>query len=167
MEWLIKLDADLLRQVAIQIATFLVFLVIVKVFFADKIKEVLAKRQEAIEHDLTEAAKANEDAKKLEAQYTEVMKGAMDEKTDILRSATEDGKKMKEQIVTEAREQAETIIENARKEIDRERTQAEKELRDSIVDMTIDAAEKISGKTFTEEDHARLINESISMIKEV
>ena len=167
MEWLIKLDADLLRQVVIQIATLLVFFVIVKVFFADKIKAVLDQRKEAIEHDLTEAAKANEDAKKLEAQYAEVMKGAMDEKTDILRSANEDGKKMKEQIVTEAREQAETIIENARKEIDRERTQAEKELRDSIVDMTIDAAEKISGKTFTEEDHARLINESISMIKEV
>ena len=98
MEWLIKLDADLLRQVVIQIATFLVFFVIVKVFFADKIKEILAQRQDAIEHDLTEAAKANEDAKKLEAQYTEVMKGAMDEKTDILRSANEDGKKMKERI---------------------------------------------------------------------
>ena len=64
-------------------------------------------------------------------------------------------------------EQAETIITNARKEIDRERTQAEKELRDSIVDMTIDAAEKISGKSFTKEDHAQLISESISMIKEV
>lgn len=167
MEWLIKLDASLLRQVAIQIATFLVFFVIVKVFFADKIKAILAERREAIEHDLTEAAKASEDAKKLEAEYTEVMKGALDEKTAILHSANEDGKKMKEQIVTEAREQAETIIENARKEIDRERALAEKELRDSIVDITIDAAEKISGKTFTEEDHARLINESISMIKEV
>ena len=167
MEWLIKLDASLLRQVAIQIATFLVFFVIVKVFFADKIKAILAERKEAIEHDLTEAAKANEDAKKLEAEYTEVMKGALDEKTAILHSANEDGKKMKEQIVTEAREQAETIIENARKEIDRERAQAEKELRDSIVDMNIDAAEKISGKTFTEEGHARLINDSISMIKEV
>ena len=60
MEWLIKLDADLLRQVVIQIATFLVFFVIVKVFFADKIKAVLDQRKEAIEHDLTEAAKANE-----------------------------------------------------------------------------------------------------------
>ena len=107
------------------------------------------------------------DADEIRSTMCEVMKGALDEKTAILHSANEDGKKMKEQIVTEAREQAETIIENARKEIDRERTQAEKELRDSIVDMTIDAAEKISGKTFTEEDHARLINESISMIKEV
>jgi F-type H+-transporting ATPase subunit b len=95
------------------------------------------------------------------------MKGAHDEKAAILHSAAEDGEQMKEKIVAEAREQAETIITNARKEIDRERTQAEKELRDSIVDMTIDAAEKISGKSFTKEDHAQLISESISMIKEV
>ena len=35
MEWVIKLDDDLLRQVAIQIAKFIVFVVIVKGFFAD------------------------------------------------------------------------------------------------------------------------------------
>ena len=167
MSWLIKLDVDLVRQVVIQIATFLVFFVIVKVFFADKIKAILAERKEAIEKDLTAAAKANEEAKELSAHYEEVLKGAQDEKAAIIHTATEDGNKMKEQIVSEAREQAETIITNARKEIDRERTQAEKELRDSIVDMTIDAAEKISGKSFTKEDHAKLISDSISMIKEV
>ncbi len=165
--WLIKLDADLIRQVVIQAAVFLAFFVVVKVFFADKIKEILAKRQESIESELSEAAKTNEDAKELEAKYSEMMKGAQDEKAAIIHTATEDGARMKDQIVQEAREQAETIIENARKEIDRERTQAEKELRDSIVDMTIDAAEKISGKSFTKEDHAQLISESISMIKEV
>ncbi len=167
MSWLIKLDADLIRQVVIQAAVFLVFFVVVKVFFADKIKEVLAKRQDAIEQELNEAAKTNEDARELEAEYSEMMKGAQDEKAAIIHAATEDGTRMKDQIVQEAREQAETIITNARKEIDRERTQAEKELRDSIVDMTIDAAEKISGKSFTKEDHAQLISESISMIKEV
>ena len=167
MSWLIKLDADLIRQVVIQAATFLAFFVIVKVFFADKIKEMLDKRKEAIEHDLSEAEKANASAKDLEAKYAEMIKGAQDERTEILHGATEDGTKIKEQIVQEAREQAETIITNARKEIDAERTQAEKELRDSIVDITIDAAEKISGKSFSDEDHAKLINDSISMIEEV
>lgn len=165
--WLIKIDADLIRQVVIQASVFLVFFVVVKVFFADKIKEILNKRQEAVEQELNDAAKTNESARQLEAQYSEMMKGAQDEKAAIIHSATEDGARMKEQIVQEAREQAETIITNARKEIDRERIQAEKELRDSIVDMTIDAAEKISGKSFTKEDHARLISDSISMIKEV
>ena len=165
--WLIKIDADLIRQVVIQASVFLVFFVVVKVFFADKIKEILNKRQEAVEQELNDAAKTNESARQLEAQYSEMMKGAQDEKAAIIHSATEDGARMKEQIVREAREQAETIITNARKEIDRERIQAEKELRDSIVDMTIDAAEKISGKSFTKEDHAQLISDSISMIKEV
>ena len=165
--WLIKIDASLIRQVIIQGATFLAFFVVVKVFFADKIKAMLEKRQEVIEKDLSTATEAKANAEKLENEYAEIMKGAHDEKAAILHSATEDGEQMKEKIVAEAREQAETIITNARKEIDRERTQAEKELRDSIVDMTIDAAEKISGKSFTKEDHAQLISESISMIKEV
>ena len=165
--WLIKIDASLIRQVIIQGATFLAFFVVVKVFFADKIKAMLEKRQEVIEKDLSAATEAKANAEKLKNEYAEIMKGAHDEKAAILHSATEDGEQMKEKIVAEAREQAETIITNARKEIDRERTQAEKELRDSIVDMTIDAAEKISGKSFTKEDHAQLISESISMIKEV
>lgn len=165
--WLIKLDINLIRQIIIQGATFLAFFVIVKVFFADKIKAILAQRQEAIEKDLNAATEAKESAKKLESEYAEIMKGAHDEKAAIIHSAAEDGEVMKDKIVAEAREQAETIITNARKEIDRERTQAEKELRDSIVDMTIDAAEKISGKSFTKEDHDRLISDSISMIKEV
>lgn len=167
MSWLIKLDADLIRQVVIQIATFLVFFVIVKVFFADKIKAMLEQRKAAIEKDLTDATEAKESAKQLEVQYTELMKEAQDKRAEILHGAAEEGTKAKEQIVSEAHEQAETIITNARKEIDREREQAEKELRDSIVDMTIDAAEKISGKSFTKEDHAKLISDSISMIKEV
>ena len=165
--WLIKLDANLIRTIVIQGATFLAFFMIVKVFFADKIKAMLEERKNAIAKDLSAANEAKENAEKLQSEYAEILKGAHDEKTAIIHSATEDGEVMRDKIVAEAREQAETIITNARKEIDRERTQAEKELRDSIVDMTIDAAEKISGKSFTKEDHAQLIDESISMIKEV
>ena len=165
--WLIKIDAGLIRQVIIQGGVFLAFFVVVKVFFADKIKAILEQRKEIIEKDLSAATEAKENAEKLENEYAEMIKGAHDEKAEILHNAAQDGEIMKEKIVAEAREQAETIITNARKEIDRERTQAEKELRDSSVDMTIDAAEKISGKSFTKEDHAQLISESISMIREV
>lgn len=165
--WLIKIDADLIRQVIIQGALFITFFIIVKVFFADKIKEILKKRQETIEKDLSSATEAKNSAEQMKNEYAEIMKGAQDEKAAIIHKATEDGEKMKEQIVGDAREQAEIIKQNAEKEIDRERTQAEKELRDSIVDMTIDAAEKISGKSFTKEDHDRLISDSIDMIKEV
>lgn len=161
MSWLIKLDADLIRQVIIQAATFLVFFIIVKVFFADKLKDILKKRQEAIEKDIDDAAAAKDNAKALETQYAELMQNAKDEKAEILRIAQNDGEQLRNEIVADARTQADTMLQNARTEIDRERAQAEKDLKESVVDMAIDAAEKITGKTLTEEDQRKLIDDAI------
>ncbi|MBR5872798.1 MAG: ATP synthase F0 subunit B, partial [Oscillospiraceae bacterium] len=116
--WLIKLDANLIRTIVIQGATFLAFFMVVKVFFADKIKAMLEERKEAIAKDLSAADAAKANAEKLENEYAEMLKGAHDEKAEILHSATKDGEMMRDKIVAEAREQAETIITNARKEID-------------------------------------------------
>lgn len=166
MSWLVKLDADLIRQIIIQAATFLAFFLVVKVFFADKIKKILDERQNAIEQEIDEAAEANQNAKALETEYAELMKGAKDEKAEILHAANEDGEKIREQIVADAHAEAAGILDTARKQIDRERTQAEKDLKDSVVDMAITAAEAISGKTLTEADQQALIDEAISSIKE-
>ena len=100
--WLIKIDAGLIRQVIIQGAVFLAFFVVVKVFFADKIKAILEQRKEIIEKDLSAATEAKANAEKLENEYAEIMKGAHDEKAAILHSAAEDGEQMKEKIVAEA-----------------------------------------------------------------
>ena len=99
--WLIKLDANLIRTIVIQGATFLAFFMVVKVFFADKIKAMLEERKEAIAKDLSAATEAKENAEKLENEYADILKGANEEKASIIRSATEDGEQMKEKIVAE------------------------------------------------------------------
>ena len=75
--WLIKLDANLIRTIVIQGATFLAFFVVVKVFFADKIKAMLEERKEAIAKDLSAANEAKENAEKVleietKKQYSQV-----------------------------------------------------------------------------------------------
>lgn len=167
MSWLIKLDADLLRQVAIQAFTFLAFFVIVKVFFADKIKEILEKRQELIEKDLTDAKEAKDAAEKSKAEFDQIMKEASDKKADIIKAATEDGKRVKDEIVSDARSEATKILDTARKEIEKERQDAQKGMKDMVVDMSIDAAEKITAKTLDKKDHEKLIEDCISGIEEV
>lgn len=166
MSWLVKLDADLIRQVIIQAATFLVFFVVVKVFFADKIKEILDKRRQAIEKELDEAEASNQHAKALEEEYAVHMRGALDEKAAILKNASEDGVRTKAQIIADAHLEATVLLDNARKEISREKSQAEKELQEGIVDLAISAAETVSGQTLTDEDQRKLIEESIRMIRE-
>jgi len=166
MSWLIKLDADLIRQVIIQAATFLVFFIVVKVFFADKIRDILKKRQEVIEKDIDEAAAAKDNAKALETQYSALIENAKDEKAEILRAAEAQGKEMKGEIVAAAKTQADTLLQNARTEIERERAQAEKELRESVVDIAIDAAEKITKKSLSDADQRKLIGDAIRELTE-
>ena len=48
-----------------------------------------------------------------------------------------------------------------------EKAKAQEEFKDTIIEMTMDAAEKVVGKSLSREDHLDLINESISMFKEV
>ena len=166
MSWLVKLDADLIRQVIIQAATFLAFFMVVKVFFADKIRKMLSDRQEAVEKEITEAEASNTRAKALEEEYEACMKGALDEKAAILKNASEDGVRTKAQIIADAHLEASVLLGDARKEISREQVQAERALKDQVVDLAISAAQSVSGQTLTDEDQRRLIEESIRLIRE-
>ena len=123
------------------------------------------KENQTVETDATENAEAATD--KLQKEYDEKVAAIENERIEIIRKAATDAQEVKDRIVGEAREQAGTIIENAKKEIEAEKAKAQEEFKDTIIEMTMDAAEKVVGKSLSREDHLDLINESISMFKEV
>ena len=96
------------------------------------------------------------------------VKGIIDERqhqiTSGLDSADEATRKA-EEIEREC--QAAEIVENAKKDIKVQQERAEKEFVGSMIDLTIEAAEKIVGKSLNKEDHMNLISESINQFKEV
>jgi F-type H+-transporting ATPase subunit b len=53
------------------------------------------------------------------------------------------------------------MIAEAKKEIERERDKALSSIKENVVDLTLLATEKLIGKAMKEEDHLRLIEESI------
>ena len=165
--WLIRIDAELLKQAAIQLVTFLIYFVVVKKFFYDKINGIITKRKEMVAASLESAKSADENAERLQKEYDEKVAAIENERIEIIRKAATDAQEVKDRIVGEAREQAGTIIENAKKEIEAEKAKAQEEFKDTIIEMTMDAAEKVVGKSLSREDHLDLINESISMFKEV
>ncbi|MBO4360110.1 MAG: F0F1 ATP synthase subunit B [Eubacteriaceae bacterium] len=165
--WLIRIDAELLKQAAIQLVTFLIYFVVVKKFFYDKINGIITKRKEMVAASLESAKSADEKAERLQKEYDEKVAAIENERIEIIRKAATDAQEVKDRIVGEAREQAGTIIENAKKEIEAEKAKAQEEFKDTIIEMTMNAAEKVVGKSLSREDHLDLINESISMFKEV
>ena len=75
--------------------------------------------------------------------------------------------KIRTDYVTNSSSSSFIFDENAKKEIEAEKAKAQEEFKDTIIEMTMDAAEKVVGKSLSREDHLDLINESISMFKEV
>lgn len=165
--WLIRIDAELLKQAAIQLVTFLIYFVAVKKFFYDKINGIITKRKEAVAASLDSAKSADEKAALLQKEYDEKVAELENERIEIIRKAATDAQEVKDRIVDEARAQADSMIDSARKEIEAEKAKAQEEFKDTIIEMTMDAAEKVVGKALSREDHLDLINESISMFKEV
>ena len=161
------MDGELVKQALIQASTFLVFFMVIKKFFYDKINNILVERKEKVETDFENARLANEKALELEAEYSEKVSQIESERIDVLKKAAADAEIIKSGIVKEAREQASGIIVKAQDEITAERKKAEESLKDSIADLSIEAAQKVIGKTLNKQDHLKLIEESISMFKEV
>lgn len=165
--WLIRIDAELLKQALIQLITFLLYFVVIKKFFYDKINGMIQQRKEMVSASLNEAKAADDKAEQLEKEYEARVGEIENERVEIIRKAAEDAQQVKERIVNEAREQANAIIENAGKEVEAQKAKAQEEFKDAIIDMTMEAAEKVVKKSLSKEDHLALINESISMFKEV
>ncbi len=164
---MIRIDAELLKQALIQLITFLLYFVVIKKFFYDKINGIIQQRKETVSASLNEAKAADDKAEQLEREYEARVGEIENERVEIIRKAAEDAQQVKERIVNEAREQADAIIENAGKEVEAQKAKAQEEFKDAIIDMTMEAAEKVVKKSLSKEDHLALINESISMFKEV
>ena len=165
--WLIRIDAELLKQALIQLITFLLYFVVIKKFFYDKINGMIQQRKEMVSASLNEAKAADDKAEQLEKEYEARVGEIENERVEIIKKAAEDAQQVKERIVGEAREQANAIIENAGKEVEAQKAKAQEEFKDAIIDMTMEAAEKVVKKSLSKEDHLALINDSISMFKEV
>jgi len=165
--WLIRVDIELIKQALIQLVTFLCYYVIIKKFFYDKIKGIMVKRQEMVSTSLDAAKAADEKALQLENEYAEKVAQLEKERAEMIKKSAEDAKQTKERIIQEAKDQAQGIIESANRQIEKDMAKAQEEFKDSIVDLTMDAAEKVVKKSLSRQDHIDLINESISMLKEV
>ncbi len=71
---------------------------------------------------------------------------------------------MKNDIESVARENAETMISKAKTQIEAESQKAIQEIKSSVVDLSIEAAEKIIEKNLDTEDNRKLVDQTLDSI---
>ncbi|MGN0593843.1 MAG: ATP synthase F0 subunit B, partial [Hominimerdicola sp.] len=91
------LSIDLTTIIATLLNTLILFLVI-KHFLFDKVNKVIDDRKNEVAETYKQADEANENAKKLEAEYNQKIMGAKEESAEIIQSATRKAQQRSDEI---------------------------------------------------------------------
>ncbi|MEF9969621.1 MAG: F0F1 ATP synthase subunit B [Ruthenibacterium sp.] len=139
----------------------------VKHFLFKPVQAILAKRQESIQTQYTEAEKAEESAKAMQVEYEARLANAKAEATDIVKTATTRATMRGEELVSAARNEANALKVKADADIASERKRAAGELKNDISSLALGIAGKVVEKEIDPATHRALIDEFIQQVGEV
>jgi F-type H+-transporting ATPase subunit b len=158
----IKIDPALL---GVQIATFLLAIVILWKFLWKPLAKFMEKRTRGIEQDIANARKSREQAEEIEAQFKARLTQIDEETRVILRRAADENKRMRDRMLAEAQEEARRLIQNASRQIEADQRHAIRELRTETVRLAVLIAEKALKQSVDPEVQERLIKEFVEGLK--
>jgi F-type H+-transporting ATPase subunit b len=143
------------------IVCFLISLYVLKRYAFGPIQKLIDERRERIRAALDEADHARSEARKLLEEHRKLIGQAKSEAEEILaetrRVAEANQRRMREE--TEADRQRR--IEETRRQVETETRRALEQIRAEVADLSLIAAEKVTRRSFSDEDHRRLIEEAV------
>ena len=135
--------------------------VLLRRFAFGPVQRIIDQRRDRIREALDEADKARQEARQLR---------------ELTAKEREQAKADREQILEESRRQAQTLFQQARQkadddlrerlaknqeELEAENRRMQEQIRRDVVELTLLAAEKVTGKALDADDQRRLIDETI------
>lgn len=138
---------------------FTILLILLRLFLYKPVLKLLDERRRRIQEGLESAEQATSQAQASEDQARAAMQEAQQQARDTIQQAQEAAGRVREQLEQQARANADQIVTRAREEVQAERDQAIGQLRREFADLTIAAAERVTGQAIDRQAHQRLIDE--------
>lgn len=147
-----------------QVAAFIILLVVV-IFVAYKpVKKMLKQRQDYIEQEISDAEKSKSAAAINFAQSQETIIASKKEASQIIEEARIEANKQQEEILADARNQVNKMKADAEKDIIRSRQEALDDIHKEMVDIALLTTSEILKREVNEEDNSRLAKEFIDKL---
>jgi F-type H+-transporting ATPase subunit b len=146
------------------IVTFVLVLWFLRRFAFGRIQGMIDQRRDRIREALDEADKAREEARELRELVKKEREEALADREKIL----DESRRQAQRQLDQARERADTDLrerlEKNREELEAENARLREQIRRDVVELTLLASEKVTGKVLDEEDQRRLIDETIAEV---
>ena len=144
-----------------QICNLFIQLLIVKIFFLDKIKAVLDKRRETADKQIADAEAAKSEAAAIKQTYEENMRQAKTKADDMILSAQKTAAQRSAEIISQAQKQAAQIKTKAASDIEMEKKKAINDAKNEISDLAMAIAGKVVGRELNDADQDGMIDRFI------
>ena len=149
-----------------QIANLFIQLLVVKIFFLDKIKAILDQRREAADKEITDAQAAHAEAAAIKATYEQNMKEAKLKADDMLAAAQKTATLRSEEIISQAQQTAAQIKAKASSDIEMEKKKAINDAKNEISGLALAIAGKVVERELNSADQSDLIDRFIDELGE-
>jgi F-type H+-transporting ATPase subunit b len=140
-----------------QVVTFIILLVILRVFAYKPVMRMLDERSKRIRESMDQAEALKEQSARAEEQVKKQLEEASREGQERLARAVKAGEDVRQKAQEDARKDADILLSRARAEIQRERDDAIAGVRREFADLTVLAAGKVIEKSLDKEEHRELI----------
>lgn len=166
MSRVFDIDLQLLADsVLMMIAIFILFLA-ASYFLFNPVRAMLDKRKNKIKEELENAARSEEEARTLKAEYDEKIKNIDKEAEVILADARKRALDNENRIVAQAHEEANRIIERAKNEAELEKQKAADDVKKEMVVLASLMAGKVVKASINTEVQESLVDETLKEIGE-
>ena len=146
------------------ILTFLIVLWVLRRFAFGRIQGMIDQRRDRIREALDEADKARQEARELRELVRKEREEAKVERERILDESRRQAQVQLDQARTAADTDLKERLEKNREELDAENARLREQIRRDVVELTLLAAEKVTGKVLDEDDQRRLIDETVAEV---
>lgn len=154
-----------ISQIIIQIIAFLVMLWVMKRYGWQRLLNVLEARREKIKAEFASIDAQKEEAKKLTVQYEEKLKEMSANARKKIQEAIAEGHKISTEIQEEAKTNAKEILQKTKLEIADEIAHAKSQLKHDMVELVVEATEKVLQKTLDDSGQKKLIADFIEEVE--
>ncbi len=141
-----------------QICNLFIQLLLVKIFFLDKIKAILDQRREAADKQIADEDPDKRDAAAIKQTYEQNMRQAKATADELLQNAQKTAAARSDEIIRQAQQQASQIKSKASADIEMEKKKAVNEAKNEISGLALAIAGKVVQRELKADDQEQLID---------
>ncbi|MCB1193150.1 MAG: F0F1 ATP synthase subunit B [Leptospiraceae bacterium] len=149
------------------LVTFLIVVIILKMFAWNPIIHALDERADKIHGDIDRADKLRKEAEEALESYREKIANANKEGNAILEEAKNDANNLRNKMLEETQQEIRTLKEQSLRDIELSKQKAVQEIQEQVIELSVSIAGQILEKKLKTEDHVAFVNNEIEKLKDL